>query len=462
MPSKKVAWIQPIRLSLLTLLALMSLGSHANAADRPPNIVFIFADDLGFADLACYGHPYAKTPNIDKLATEGARFTQAYVTGTTCNPSRTGLMTGLYPARYQKYAANYGFGDRVTITELLNDAGYHTAHFGKWHIGPKETAVHGHYGIDKVEVMGGSTKDPQGRDARLFSSAEKHLRSLAGSDQPFYLNIWAHSTHFAVSSPPERADLFKNIAFNRGDFSPAIQDKFDLCEEIGGELKHCMKQYLGDVYGLDQCVGRLMKTLDELKLRENTIVIFSSDHGPAPILIGGKYGRREHAENMLGYAGIYRGGKHTHYEGGLRVPFIIRWPDKVEPGRLDEDSVINFIDWMPTLASIAGIADKLPDQLDGEDVSDIWLGVDRQRNKAMYWRASLGNGTPVMREGKWKLHLPVRPGAKPELYDLEADPAETVNLANTQTDVLKDLSIELRAWADELPGSYDKPERKTK
>ena len=118
------------------LLVACSNSPVEAAADKPPNIVFMFADDLGYGDLGCYGHPYAKTPAMDQLAKEGTRFTQFYVTGVTCNPSRTGLMTGLFPARFPKYAADFGFGDRVTITELLKKRGYKTGHFGKWHIGP--------------------------------------------------------------------------------------------------------------------------------------------------------------------------------------------------------------------------------------------------------------------------------------------------------------------------------------
>ena len=139
--------------SLLACLLLIAPSTGTQAADeRPPNIVFMFADDLGYGDLGCYGHPYAKTPVLDQLAKEGTRFTQFYVTGVTCNPSRTGLMTGLYPARFPKYAADFGFGDRTTITELLKKRGYRTGHFGKWHIGPDDSD--GTYGIDSVNTIG--------------------------------------------------------------------------------------------------------------------------------------------------------------------------------------------------------------------------------------------------------------------------------------------------------------------
>ncbi|MEQ9407382.1 MAG: sulfatase-like hydrolase/transferase [Fuerstiella sp.] len=139
------------------------------SAERPPNIVFLCADDLGYGDLGCYGHPYARTPAIDQLAKEGTRFTQFYVTGVTCNPSRTGLMTGLFPARFPKYTADFGFGDRVTVTELLKKRGYRTGHFGKWHIGPDDSA--GTYGIDAVRTIGKSRHKSAGRDDDLYSAA---------------------------------------------------------------------------------------------------------------------------------------------------------------------------------------------------------------------------------------------------------------------------------------------------
>ena len=140
---------------LLAFLLVIALSAGTQAADdRPPNVVLLFADDLGYGDLGCYGHPYARTPAIDQLAKEGTRFTQFYVTGVTCNPSRTGLMTGLFPARFPKYAADFGFGDRSTITELLKKRGYRTGHFGKWHIGPDDSD--GTYGIDTVKTIGKS------------------------------------------------------------------------------------------------------------------------------------------------------------------------------------------------------------------------------------------------------------------------------------------------------------------
>lgn len=419
-------------------------------ADQPPNIVFMFADDLGYGDLACYGHPYAKTPALDELALEGTRFTQFYVTGVTCNPSRTGLMTGIHPARFPKYAADFGLGDRATITELLKQRGYKTGHFGKWHLGPEDSD--GTYGIDRVQTIGKSRNKSAGRDTALYSSAIDFIRD--NKDEPFYVNIWGHATHYPVDTPENLVAEFKNVNVDRDDFSKTMRQKFDECVKIGGDLDESMRQYLGDVYQIDRNVRRVLETLDELGLRDNTIVVFSSDHGPAPVILG-KKGEREFSKNMLGYAGKFRGGKHSQYEGGTRVPFIVRWPGHIDAGRVDTENVCSFIDWLPTLCAIAGI-EEVPAQLDGEDISDIWFGGSHPRSKPLFWKTSATGSSPALRDGKWKLHLNRRRGQEIELYDLSADPGESNNVAKQFPDVVQELSAKVDDWVAELPTEYEK------
>lgn len=427
--------------------------SKAASSERPPNIVFLFADDLGWGDLACYGHPYARTPAIDQLAKEGTRFTQFYVTGVTCCPSRTGFMTGLHTARFQKYPADFGFGDRTTITELLKKKGYRTGHFGKWHIGPD--AQSGVYGIDTYRSGGKTKGTPRGRDAGLYDSAIEFIK--ASSDQPFYVNVWGHSTHYPVTVHPDLAAHFNDVTVKREDFSEAMQVKFDECKKAGGDITTAMRQYLGDVWSIDQNVKRLLAVLDEEGLRENTIVVFSSDHGPAPVLLGAKKESKEFSHNMLGYAGEFRGGKHDQFEGGVRAPFIIRWPGRVKEGRVDTESVTSGMDWLPTLCSIAGV-DDLPGDLDGEDVSDIWFGQSRERKAPLFWKTSTTGRSASMRKGNWKLHLGQRKSQGPLLYDLSRDPSESKNVAADRPNVLKRMETELNAWMEELPDSYEKTE----
>lgn len=423
--------------------------TSAKVSQHLPNIIFILADDLGYADLGCYGHPYARTPTLDKLAAEGTRFTQFYVSGVTCCPSRTGFMTGLFPARFQKYPAPYGFGDRTTVTDLLKQRGYRTGHFGKWHIGPETDNV---YGID--EYRGGSSKhDPRGRDAELFDKAIEFIK--ANADQPMYVNVWGHATHYPVNPHPALVKKFKHVVVDRKDFSKTMQEKFDECLSINGDLNVGMQKYLADVYSIDQNVKRLLDTLDELGLRENTIVVFTSDHGPAPVLLKGGKKTQKFSSNMLGYAGEFRGGKHQQYEGGLRVPFIIRWPAQIKANHVDKTSVISAVDWLPTLCRIAGVR-ELPGQLDGEDVSDLWLGANRERTKPLFWKTNSANSSPAIRDGKWKFHFNRKGG--PELYDLSQDPSESRNLVNEAPAVVTELTRKLNAWVAELPASYDHAE----
>ena len=376
------------------------------------------------------------------------------MTGVTCNPSRTGLMTGLFPARFAKYAADFGFGDRVTITELLNKRGYKTGHFGKWHIGPDSSD--GTYGINTVRTIGKSRDDSIGRDDDLYSAAIEFIREHKAG--PFYVNVWGHATHFPVNTPPGLVAEFKDATVARKDFSPTMQHKFDECLQIGGDLDESMRQYLGDVYQIDLNLGRVLKVIEELGLQDNTIVVFSSDHGPAPVILA-KKGARKYSNNMLGYAGEFRGGKHTQYEGGTRVPCIIRWPGHVKAGRVDSENVCSFIDWMPTLCAVAGI-EEMPEQLDGEDVSDIWFGAQRSRSKPLYWRASSTGAAPAMREGKWKLHMGSRKKQRTELYDLSVDPSESRNVAAEHPDVVARMTAKLEAWVAELPEEYEKTKDK--
>ena len=164
---------------------------------------------------------------------------------------------------------------------------------------------------------------------------------------------------------------------------------------------------------------------------------------------------------MLGYAGPFRGGKHEQYEGGVRAPFIVRWPGRVKAGKTDTSSVISGMDWLPTLCKLAGITD-LPATLDGEDVSEIWLGDSRQRTKPLFWKTSTPNRSGSMRDGNWKIHVHPRRGKGTELYDLSQDPSERRNLADAMPDVTDRLTNELKAWMASLPKSYEKTSRASK
>ncbi|MDX1564960.1 MAG: sulfatase-like hydrolase/transferase, partial [Phycisphaeraceae bacterium] len=433
-----------------------------SAETERPNIVFLFADDLGYGDVGCYGHPYARTPNIDRLAEQGTRFEQFYVTGITCCPSRTGFMTGKFPASFARYPASYGFGDRVTVTQLLKKRGYAVGHFGKWHIGPNRE--NGTYGIDQID-SGGDHKRRAGkanRDTGLYSAAITFIKANRG--KPFYVNVWGHISHYPVNPPQRFADRFKDVVVNETDFGPTMRGKFDLVRKLGKDVNISMRNYLGDVSSLDDEVGRILATLKNLGLEDNTIVVFSSDHGPAPVSVDEKaQSKKNYNEtfkaNMLGSPGPFRGGKHTQWEGGVRAPFIVRWPARIPAGRLDRDSVISGIDWLPTLCGLTGIGLEGID-CDGEDVSDAWLGRKaHMRNKPLLWRASNPKAAVAIRWKQWKMHTPRKGKGDLELYDVTRDPLEGRNLAAEKPGVVAELKKLIDAWTATLPGSYEKPDK---
>lgn len=464
-------------LTLLTFLGI-SLSTAFAAEPQKPNIVFLLADDLGSGDLHCYGHPYSRTPNIDRLASEGTRFKQFYATGCTCCPSRTGFMTSKFPATYPTYPANGGFAERVTITELLKKAGYRTGHFGKWHIGPEQKP--GTYGIDSIGADEAETKsnkrvDERGRDAHIYDQAIKFIE--ANKDKPFYVNVWGHISHNPVNPPNSLVDKWKNLQVKEEDFSEPMQGKFKIVKEAGGKVDDGMRRYLADVESLDDGVGRILKRLDELGLRENTIVVFSSDQGSDMLANladrleesttpkkGAKRNKQEAGDspsdgprslrfNLMGFNGNHRGGKHTNLEGGLNIPFIIRWPGHTPVGRVDEKSVLSGADWLPTLCALTGIKINATD-FDGEDASSAWLGKDFTRTKPLLWKTSATGSEAVIREGDWKLISPTRKRGVTELYNIPADPFEKNNLAKTNPEVVKRLEAKVSAWRNGLPKEY--------
>ncbi len=443
-----------MRFLFLLLVGVFVWGSPSVNASEKPNVVLLLADDLGYGDLGCTGHPYAKTPTIDKLAKEGTLFKNYYVAGATCCPSRTGLMTSRFPATFQKYPATFGFGDAITVTELLNRNGYKTGHFGKWHIGDEQKK--GTFGIDSIKVMGGNHRDPRGRDAEIADAAIDFIKS--NKEGPFYVNVWFHTPHNPVKPLKTFADRFADLTVKKDDFkNPDTKSYFDLYEKLGGKLDEGMRNYLGDVSQLDDQVARVLKTLDALGLQKNTIVVFTSDNGPGngtgPDTDNEKKKRDKLSENLLGVAGPLRDRKHSLHDGGIKLPFIVRWPDHVKASRTDDRSVIAGVDWLPTLCSITGIKIDA-DKFEGEDISDILLGKQRDRKKDLFWKASRPHSPTAIRQDNWKLYHPYK--GEVELYDLSKDPGERDNIAAKHPDVVKSLSATLAKWDAKLPKSYEK------
>jgi N-acetylgalactosamine-6-sulfatase len=236
----------------------------------------------------------------------------------------------------------------------------------------------------------------------------------------------------------------------------------------GGDVDDSMRRFLGEAFSMDQDIGRLLAKLDELKLTENTLVVFNSDQGPsspqdvlrertaanaAKKPLSPEKARLAH--HLLGYAGPdVRGGKHGDYEGGVRVPFIVRWPGKVPAGRVDTQSVLSGTDWLPTLCAITSVTSNATD-LDGEDVSAAFLGGVHIRTQPLFWKVNSEKADPAMRWQNWKLHVPHRARGEVELYDLATDPGERNNLAPQKPDLVQDLTTRLKAWTDTLPKAYE-------
>jgi N-acetylgalactosamine-6-sulfatase len=363
-------------------------------------------------------------------------------------------MSGRYAATFPKYPADFGFGSRITLTELLKKAGYRTGHFGKWHIGP--TTKPGTYGLDRISGVEDGIRvikrgnDPnRGRDFPIFEEAIKFIE--ANKAGPFYVNVWGHITHNPINPAQALVEKWKDLKVTPTDFSAQMREKFNAVTAAKGDISDAMRRYLAEVEALDADVGRLMKKLDELGLSKNTIVAFSSDQGAnmTNTDIGGL------RFNQMGYNGDHRGGKHTFYEGGQRVPFILRWPARVPAKVVNEKAVLSGIDWLPTLCGIAGVKINA-EEFDGEDVADIWKGKERERTKPLFWKLSNVRSAMVIRDGPWKLFKPTKKKDELLLFNIITDPAEKHNVAAKHPEIVKRLDARISKWNATLPTDYTK------
>lgn len=444
--------------------------SAAVAAQRP-NVIFILTDDQGWADAKFAGHPYVKTPNLDRLASQGTRFKQFYVAATVCSPSRCAFMTSHYPARHLVHGhfstheqnAARSMPDWLdpkapTITRLLRDAGYATGHFGKWHLGGGDGApTPDAYGIDDVRAM--VCRDPAwtepattfwAKSTRLI--VDEAIRFIkANKDRPFYANVWTLLPHAPLNPTPEQLAVYDGLEPRAAD--PAFGPWMQKYAGAAKDLKSQMRVFCASLTDLDTQVGRLLRALDELGLADNTIVFYSSDNGPED------YNISNAANAGVGNTGPLRARKRSMYEGGIRTFGLLRWPGHVAAGRVDDTSVVSSVDWLPTICKVAGVTVPADVQPDGEDVSDIWLGTSRARTKPLYWewlfRVWGDDYTPPMlavRDGNWKLFVN-HSGSSAQLYDIPKDISEEHDVAARHPDVVKDLTAKALAWQKTLPPS---------
>ena len=422
-----------------------------SSTERKPNIIFIFADDWGYGDLSLHGSDFVETPNLDAMAKEGIDFAHFTVNSPVCSPSRTAVMTGQFPARHrihQHFAspkANKARGmpdwldtNIPLLPKLLKNAGYKTGHFGKWHLGASNDApLETEYGYDEYATFSGSNTHPV-EIASLSSVYRVEDFIQRHKDQPFFINMWLHETHLP------------HLPLNE------YMEKFDHLDE--------QKQvYAAVVADGDAAVGRVLSLLKKLNIDDNTLVVFSSDNGPE---FARDESAKEHHGKKKGLGGYYsvgetgglKGEKRSLYAGGIRVPFIVRWPGKVPAGRIDRTSVLTAVDLLPTFLEVAGV--PLPENFspDGETILPAFLGQPFERSKPIYWewlgpkeRASTWPRLGI-RDGRWKLILNHN-RQRLELYDLNADWAESQDVSAEYPDVVQHLSEKLASWKASLPPS---------
>lgn len=440
--------------------------AESRRAGRPPNIVFILADDLGWTDLGCMGSRYYETPHIDRLAAGGMRFTNYYVSQ-NCTPTRAALMSGQYAPRTGVYTVGELTRgreedrrmipppnqtalpiDRATVADILKSASYATAMFGKWHIGQRGRYHPSHRGFDEAIVSMGRHYDfqtdppvevPRGTHLADFLT-DRAVRFIERNrDRPFFLYL----PHFAVHVPHEA--------------KPELIDRFRRKEGVGG---HRDPVYAAMIAGIDESVGRILARLDELKLADRTVVIFSSDNGGVGGYAAAGIPAVDHTSNAP-----LRAGKGTLYEGGIRVPFIVRYPPLARPGTTCDEPAIH-VDLLPTLAELAGA--RLPSQpLDGVSLVPVLRDPKaRLPREALYWHfpgyleagRSGWRTTPVgvIRCGDFKL-LEFFETGRLELYNLREDLSERNNLAETMPQKAKELRDKLVAWRRSLDAPMPRP-----
>jgi arylsulfatase A-like enzyme len=431
-----------MKLPFLSLLSLTLALAAGAAPARPPNIVFILCDDLGVNDLHCYGRADHRTPHLDRLAAQGTRFTSAYCAQPICSPSRAAILTGKTPARlhlttylpgrpnssaqlllHPEIQMQVALGEKL-IPEYLKPLGYVTGAFGKWHVGgngygPLEQ------GFDTFRPGTPNTKPSATEGGKgeyaLTAAAEAFFEEH--KDRPFFVYLAHNTPHIPYTAQPER------IAGNAGAFEPV---------------------YAGVIESLDDTVGRLLAKLEALRLAENTIVIFTSDNGGLHVPEGG--------HRRITHNSPYRAGKGYVYQGGLRIPLIVRWPGQVPAGRVVDDPMVNT-DWVPTLLALAG--GPAPTGLDGVSVAPFLLGRAPAPARPFFWHFPHynnqgGRPTGAMREDRWML-VEYYDVGRTELYDLAADVREERDLAAQQPERVTRMRAALGNWRQAVGAQTNQP-----
>jgi arylsulfatase A-like enzyme len=454
---------------------------------RKPNLLFILIDDMGYKDLSCYGSEFYETPHIDSLAADGMRFTDAYASCPVCSPTRASILTGKYPAAVgvtnyiDWHGHNHPSQGRVievpyfrelprtetTMARVLTDEGYDTWHVGKWHLGGR-ASYPDRQGFDVN--LGGcewglprngyfspfgipTLDDPDGEGIYLTdyltTKAVELIENRAGSDKPFYLNMWYHSVHTPIQAKPEkirkyeekakRMGLDTRDAFVEGGFFPGEHKK---TKRIQRRVVQSDPVYAAMIESLDENIGRLLKALKETGEEENTIVVFTSDNGGLATAEGAPTSNAPLSE-----------GKGWMYEGGTREPLLVRWPGHV-PAGTESDAIVTSPDFFPTMLDAAGYELRPDLHTDGESFLEALRGKRYARPRPVFWHyPHYGNqgGSPgaSVRDGDWKL-IEFFEDNHVELYNLRQDPGELRNMVEAEPERAESLRQALQTWKRDI------------
>ncbi|MBT5927446.1 MAG: sulfatase-like hydrolase/transferase [Verrucomicrobia bacterium] len=440
-------------------ILLFCFLNPAMQADDRPNILFIFADDWGWGDLSCHGHPYVKTPNIDRLAKEGTDFHRFTVASGVCSPSRTAVMTGHFPARYnidghfawvpnnaKRNMPDWLNPSAPLLPRFLKQAGYATAHFGKWHLANNmipDSPVPGEYGFDAYGAF-----NCAGEQMPVHEDSEHVIEFIQQSHEngkPFFINMWLHEPHTPFHTVPKYRWRFRHLENETDNIYASV-------------LSHA-----------DDRIGEVLDALDRLELTDNTLVIFSSDNGPARTARPTELGLMHDTATGAGYniaasKGITagrKGYKSSLFEGGIGVPFIARWPGRIAAGKEDHQSMMSAVDLLPTFCEIAKA--KLPDNYEPDGTSQVsaLMGKSKShREKPLFWK--FNSPWPAQKskpdhwvsfavvENNWKL-VANRDLSHTELYDIVSDPLEKMDQSKSQDSTVKALLGSLKQWQATLP-----------
>ena len=413
--------------SLLTACLGTSASRSSAANGARPNVVLIFTDDQGYGDLSSYGHPTIHTPNIDRLGSEGVKLTQFYAASPVCSPSRAALLTGCYPKRVGIHRhvifPEYDYGlhtDEVTLADMLGGAGYATGCFGKWHLGHRPGLLPTDQGFDTFHGV------PYSNDMAQIHRPE--------SNDYAYRLPWMHDSE-VVEWEPDQGFLTQRTTDHAIDFIRRNAER-PFFAYIPYSMPHvplyASKAHAGTsprgLYGdvieeIDAGVGRILDTLDEFGLGDDTLVIFTSDNGPWLWF-----------KEEGGSAGLLRGGKATNWEGGQRVPFLARWPLRIPSGTVRRE-VVTALDIFPTLAAFAGVELSSGRRIDGLDASSVFTGVglDGFLPKPFLYFTPDGDLAGI-RRGPWKLLLKSN-----ELFQVETDVSEKWDVASEHPELVEEL-----------------------